>query len=135
MDSADLMHRVKFLEATVAQLAQSIEQRHSDKEDSGFEDNAPDTGKVSNTVLKPRTFEETDELRKSVYRYYHDRLNHRMNELEKLSEIDDEISITGCLNLPENMRHVSDAWTLYLDLLTQYCEDVEDLLQAQIIAR
>ena len=124
----ELTYRLKQLESTVENLMSKFEYHESVDPD---EDEEPIESKVSNTVLKPRTFEEVGELRKAVFRHYLDRHAHRVHELKKLSEIDDEISTTGHWNPPDDMQHASDIWTLYLDLLTQYCDDVEDLLQNQ----
>lgn len=83
---------------------------------------------VSNTITKPRTFEALEHLRTSVGNCYASRLADRRKELEALVDIDDEVSVTGCIEIPKEMNDVHTLWTIYLDLLQQYCDDVEDIL-------
>lgn len=83
---------------------------------------------VSNTVSKPRSFEEIEMLRNSVGNFYAGRLHKRQKELDQLRGINGYFEDTGVLDLPSDMRHVEDIWTLFMDLLEQYCLDMEDIL-------
>ena len=83
---------------------------------------------VSNTITKPRTYEDLAHLRSSVSNCYASRLADRRKELESLIDIEDEVSATGYLDIPKEMNDVHTLWTIYLDLLQQYCDDVEDIL-------
>ena len=83
---------------------------------------------VSNTITKPRTYEDLAYLRASVGNYYASRLADRRKELETLVDIDNEAAVTGCIDIPKEMNDIHILWTIYLDLLQQYCDDVEDIL-------
>ena len=82
---------------------------------------------VSNTITKPRTYEALAHLRASVGNCYASRLADRRNELEALIDSND-VAVTGCIEIPKEMNDVHTLWTIYLDLLQQYCDDVEDIL-------
>lgn len=88
----------------------------------------PQKASVSNTISKPRTFEDLEHLRTSVGNCYASRLADRRKELETLVDIDEEASVTGCIEIPKEMNDIHILWTIYLDLLQQYCDDVEDIL-------
>jgi hypothetical protein len=82
---------------------------------------------VSNTVSKPRTFTELRSLQYSVSNLYAGRLQSRLNELDVLRPVNEWYEKTGVLELPED-NDALQLWSDYLQLLSQYCNDVEDLL-------
>jgi hypothetical protein len=95
-------------------------------------DDLQENSNVSDTVLKPKTFEEVDELSKSVTRYYHRRISSRVEELQEYQLAWENFDKTGTQNSEILSRHLQrNSWILYFDLLKQYCDDVTDLFESR----
>jgi len=118
----DLEKAVMSIQRTITQLATRI------NTEPVVENSQVDVPVVSNTVSKPRTFEEIVYLQQAVGNYYDQRCGERMRELKQLAAIDDAYNETGILEPPDDMQTGIEMWDLYIDLLKQYCDDMSDLL-------
>lgn len=116
--------KIERLEKLVMSLCQRI-----DSISGGDEiDDETNVSTVSDMVSKPRTFTEINSLQNSVSNLYTGRLQSRLRELNKLHDANEDFEKTGVLDLPSDMIDQLDLWEKYMELLNQYCNDVEDLL-------